>query len=400
MIPNDFVLLDEFPLTPNGKVNRQALPRPDFAREALTTTPARDELEAMLLSVWKRVLGTSSIGVTDNFFEVGGHSLLAVRLIAEIEKLTGREIPLATLFRGATVEYLADVVRQGGTLPHQTILAIHERGSEIPFFGIVTPGMNALGYIPLARHLGSNQPVYRIQGPGSRLKGRSYSKAEFEKLAAAYIEAMKSVQPEGPYYLGGMCEGARIAFDMARLLEARGEEVGLLAIFDTWVLENSQNRFLWKIDYYSGRVKRFNALPFAEKARFVGEWFRKRVDPLPHAPQPEGSDWPSMYWPGKNFVPAKFGGRITVFKNPKQAYFYVRDPLMGWGTRTTVGVEIHEVNTKHGFFMREPYVRDLADKLSACLRRSRTQPTVATDHPTDAETFRDRFVLSGDRVSS
>jgi thioesterase domain-containing protein/acyl carrier protein len=398
MVPSDFVVLERLPLTPNGKVNRLALPRPDTNPEPAESAPPRDELETLLLNIWKKVLGTSAVGITDNFFELGGHSLLAVRLVSEIEKATGKEIQLSTLFRGATVEYLARVVREEGSPRHQLILGIQEGGSQPPFFGIVTPGMNALGYIALARHLGPDQPLYRIQGPGTRLKGRSYSKAEFENLAAEYIEAMKTIQPQGPYYLGGMCEGARIAFDMARLLETRGEEVGLLAIFDTWVLENSQNRFLWKIDYYSGRLKRFRAYSAAEKRRFVGQWFKKRVKQSPQAPQPEGSDWPTTYWPGKDFVPEKFGGRITVFKIPKQPFFYVRDPLMGWGSRTAADVDLHLVKSKHGFFMREPYVRDLAQKLALCLQQSR-EMAERKNQPSDAQAASKHLIFSGERVS-
>jgi acyl carrier protein len=352
-------------------------------------------LEAMLVSIWKRVLGLPSVGVTDNFFELGGHSLLAVHLMTEIRKVTGREIPLATLFQGATIEYLAEIIRRGGTPPHQMVLPIHETGSEPPFFGIVTPGMNALGYIALARHLGQDQPLYRIQGPGMRIRGRSYSKTDFEDLAKEYIKAMKTVQSRGPYYLGGMCEGARIAFDMARLLEVRGEEVAFLGIFDTWVLENSQIRFLWKVDYYWTRFQQFRRLSFQRQLKYLAGWFQHRVKPATTG----GIPWPEAFWPGKDFVPEKFGGKITVFKNPKQAYFYVRDPLMGWGTRTTVGVELHEVKTKHGFFMREPYVQDLAQKLSLGLRSSRTQAPEREDRLSDDDSAT-HLVLSDEKVSS
>jgi len=294
-------------------------------------------------------------------------------MLSEVEKITGYRIPLSTLFAGATVEYLAEVIRQRGTPPHQVVLPIQEAGRELPLFGIVVPGMNALGYIALARHLGPNQPVYRIQATGVRPRGRSYSSSEFEGLAAEYIEAMKTVQPQGPYYFGGMCEGARIAFDMARLLEAQHEEVGLLAIFDTWVMENSQVRFLWKVDYYWSRLKRVKALSFERKRRYVAGWLLRKLKPVARAVATGGTPWPAMFWPSKDFVPPKFDGKITVFKNPKQPYFYVRDPLMGWGTRSTVEVELHVVNSHHGFFMREPYVQELAQKLSECLRRSRSE---------------------------
>jgi amino acid adenylation domain-containing protein len=400
MIPSDFVGLDQFPLTPNGKIDRRALPPPEFTAETHTVAPARDELEAMLVSIWKRVLGVPSVGITDNFFELGGHSLLAVRLMSEIKAVTGRDIPLASLFQGATVEFLAELIRQGGTPRHQMVLPIQEQGTELPFFGIVTPGMNALGLIALARHLGPDQPFYRIQGPGNRMKGRSYSRTEFETLAAEYVKAMKTVQPQGPYYFGGMCEGARIAFDMARLLERQGEEVGLLAIFDTFVMENSQIRFLWKIDYYWGRLKRVNAMSLERKWNYVKGWFRRRVKPAGRPTATGGVSWPTMFWPGKDFVPPKFGRKITVFKNPKQPFFYVRDPLMGWGTRTTVGVELHVVNSTHGFFMREPYVQELAKTLSECLRRARTPISDLRNCSRDDETGSTRLVLSGEEVSS
>jgi amino acid adenylation domain-containing protein len=379
MVPSAFVALDALPLTPNGKVDRRALPVPEAVRTEKIAEP-RNEIENTLLQIWREVLGVESAGVTDDFFELGGHSLLAVRLITEIEKATGKQIPLATLFRGATVEYLASVLREEVTPAHPMVAEVRGGGSQPPFFGIVTPGMNPLGYAALARHLGKDQPVYRIQGPGARLRNRPYTAAEFVNLATDYIKAMKTIQPEGPYYFGGMCEGARIAFDMARLLEAQGEQVGLLAIFDTWVIENSQIRLLWKVDYYSGRLRKFWRLPLIDKWRMARQWMR-RGNSDGHDPQ---GLWPAAYWPGKDFVPATFGGKITVFKVPQQPYFYVRDPLMGWGSRTTGGVELHLVrlNTrKHILIFRDPYVRDLAQKLGDCLAHARER----VHHVTEAE---------------
>src|SRR5260370_24529720 len=129
------------------------------------------------------------------------------------------------------------------------------RDGKRPFLAIVTPGVNALGYVALGRHLGEDQPLHRIQKLGPRVQGRPYSAQEYDDLATCYVEALKAAQPEGPYLLGGMCEGARIAFDMARKLERGGDKVALLAIFDTWVVENTQNRLLWYFYYYGQRFK-------------------------------------------------------------------------------------------------------------------------------------------------
>jgi len=365
MVPEKYVCIPGLPLTSNGKVDRRALPAPKSGPEdGNGTVLPRNDVEAAVLKAWQRVLRLDSIGVTDNFFDRGGHSLLAVRLMAEIEKVTGALLPVATLFEGATVEYLASALVQPG-MHHQKIIVEIQRGnSRPPFFGIVTPGVNALGYVALGRHLGEDQPLYRIQGVRPRPIGRPYSALEFETIAAEYIEAMKTAQPRGPYCFGGMCEGARIAFDMARLLEAQGDKIGLLAIFDTWVIENSQYRLLSQIPYYSRRLKSFWHGTRQEKWQTLLTWVQYRF----------GANRPpnllaAAYWPGQDFVPAKCTGKITVFKIPKQPFYRIRDPFLGWGSRTTGGVELISVDSRHMDLLREPYVHRLAEKLADSLGR-------------------------------
>ncbi|PYX86501.1 MAG: hypothetical protein DMG68_15180, partial [Acidobacteria bacterium] len=384
MVPSAFVVLDSFPLTPNGKINRRALPAPDALRQG-KAVPPRNEIERKLVEIWQQLLGIQTIGVKDNFFDLGGHSLLAVRLMAEIQKATGKQVPLATLFQGATVEYLASVVQQDTRVADEMVVEIQRGGSKPPFFGIVTPGVNALGYVALARHLGEDQPLYRVQGPGPRITERPYTAAEFDDLALRYIKAMKTVQPEGPYYLGGMCEGARIAFDMARHLEARGDKVALLAILDTWVIENSQNRLLWQVAYYQQRWRNLRALSTAQKWAVMRRSLDHSAKRVLGVGRPNKSLWPQAYWPGKDFVPAKYNGKITLFRIPKQPFYYVRDPLMGWGTRTTGEVEVRAVSGRHNFILREPYVQSLAKELRASLNRLRSNSETGTSSAARAQ---------------
>ncbi len=370
MIPAAFVTLSSLPLTPNGKVDRRALPPPDYsAGSSRVSVPPRNEDEELLVEIWKKVLGLSSIGVADNFFELGGHSLLAVRLMSEIQKVTGKLLPLATLFQGATIEYLAKLLKQDTKHPDQMVQEIQGGHANPPFFAIVTPGVNALGYVALARHLGPDQPLYRIQGPGRRLFERPYTAAEYEQMAANYIEAMKTVQPTGPYYVGGMCEGARIAFDMVRLLEARGEEIALLAIFDTWVIENNQNRFFWYLSYHGQRLHALSKLPRSQFLRAFRKSFHSLLKRLFKRDKQAPKLWREAYWPGKDFVAPKCNGKITVFRLARQPFYYVRDSLLGWGDRTTSGVELCIIRGKHNFVLREPYVQSLAKELRACLTR-------------------------------
>ncbi|MBV9622595.1 MAG: amino acid adenylation domain-containing protein [Acidobacteria bacterium] len=372
MVPQAVVLMSKLPLGPNGKLDRKALPEPqEVEREAELVAP-RNETETTLLNIWQRVLHREKIGVTDNFFELGGHSLLAVQLMGEIRKETGADIPLAALFQGATIEYLANLVRGADDVDRSILHEIQGQGSKPNFFAAVLPGVNALGYVTLSRHMGQDQPFYMLQasGPGPRAGRRPYSAEEYEKVAASYIHAMRTVQPSGPYYFGGMCEGARIAFEMARLLESEGQKVNLLAIMDTWVIENTQDRKLWRLHYYIRRLQEFRRRPFAVKVQMLEKALKNRLGWWLGTKTRTKSDWMYAYWPDAQYVPSRVESRITIFKAPKQPFYYKKDDLLGWGSRTTSGVDVTVLpNTKHRLLLREPYVRELALALSEAVQR-------------------------------
>lgn len=375
MIPGTFVTLDALPLTPNGKIDRKALPQPEVTRDPLMAAGPRDDFEHIVLRVWERILGVSHIGVTDDFFELGGHSLLAVRMLSEIKRSTGREIPLAELFRGATVEHLAKLLR-GETPPmsHLTVTAIHRDGALPPFYAVVSPGLNSLGYLTLSKILGTEQPVYKLQGPGEKVLHRPFTPQEYERMATDYVRSMRAEQPEGPYYFGGMCQGAHIAFAMARVLESQGQTVGLLAIFDTWVIENNQRRSLWYLYYYGQRLKKFWKLSLRRKLASFSSVVRKKAKGVATIGTPSRNAWRASYWPGKDFIPTQVNTLITVFKIPKQPFYYVRDPFMGWASRTTTSVEIEPIEAKHLLMLRKPWVKNLGLALGERLRQAQGRP--------------------------
>ncbi len=146
MLPTAIVELEALPLTPNGKVDRKALPKPDFQpASSAAVVPPRDELEAKLVKIWQEILKTQSIGVTDNFFDLGGHSLMAVRLMDEIQKSTGIEIPLTALFQGATIEHLAGIIRGTTIVPRTVVQQIQAGGNRPPFFAAVLAAIQASG---------------------------------------------------------------------------------------------------------------------------------------------------------------------------------------------------------------------------------------------------------------
>jgi amino acid adenylation domain-containing protein len=369
MIPSAFVMMDALPLTPNGKINRRALPAPDWSQiESGASIAPRDQLEVMLVKTWRKELGIQNISITDNFFDLGGHSLVAARLLSEVKKITGRQIPLSALFRGATVESLAQLIREGGEAnPDPVVMEIQSGGDGLPFFAVASPGVETLGFGLLARHMGPDRPVYKLQGHAPIVAGRPFTKEDLRLLSQEYIAAMRAVQPEGPYCLGGMCEGVQIAERLVCDLEAQGQVVSLFAIFDTWVLQHSQRVWLWRLEYFRQRLREFKNMNLSQQWETCKRAVGTRWGMLTGESRGR-SEWYRAYWP-EDFTPGRFRAPVVLFKRPKQPFYYVDDPEMGWGRRSESGVEIHEIEFDHEEILREPYVHPLGEQLEACIRR-------------------------------
>ena len=169
MVPAAIIVLDRFPLTPNGKVDRKALPAParSAAEKQSASLMSRDSLDLQLIKLWEKVLNVRPVGLRDNFFDLGGNSLVAVRLFSEMRKLFGRGFPLSVLFQAPTVEKLADIMRKDGWSSRwSSLVPIQAGGSKPPFFCVHGGGGNVLIYRELARRLGADYPFY-----GCRLEG-------------------------------------------------------------------------------------------------------------------------------------------------------------------------------------------------------------------------------------
>ncbi|MEM7346155.1 MAG: amino acid adenylation domain-containing protein, partial [Chloroflexota bacterium] len=245
MVPSTFVDLAAFPLLPNGKINRHALPKPDLSRAELTTTylAPRDTVEWQLAQIWQTILEVDLIGVRDNFFDLGGHSLLAIRLMAQIQKVFNQELPLAILFQGATIESLAKILRQQSeTETQSSLVAIRSidlaknstpsTSVKKPFFCIHPADGGILNYVDLARHLGEDQPFYGLQAVGIN-DDTSSPYTDIESMAAHYRELIQTVQPHGPYLIGGWSLGGVVAFELAQQLHQQNQTVDLLTLIDT-----------------------------------------------------------------------------------------------------------------------------------------------------------------------
>jgi thioesterase domain-containing protein/acyl carrier protein len=369
MVPSAVVEIKALPLSPNGKINRRELPAPDWSTaDAADVVPPRNELESMLVKIWQAALGILNIGIRDNFFDLGGHSLVAARVLAEVEKTIGRDLPLSALFRGATVESLAQLIREHQDLSDPVVMQIQPgNGSRLPFFAIVPPGEESLGYAMLARHMGSDQPVYKIQGHSPIVSNRPYTEPEMQSLAVEYVAAIRSVQAVGPYCLGGLCDGVHIGERVVRGLEAQHQDVALFAVIDTWVLQNSQRPWLWRIDYFQQRLREARRQSFGEQLKLYRRAISNRIRRLA-GKAPARTEWQEAYWPA-NYVPTTFRAPVMLFKRPKQPFFYVNDPRMGWGARTERGVESHEIDFDHDNLLREPHVGVMGKKIAAFIER-------------------------------
>lgn len=253
MIPASFTPLATLPLNRNGKVDRAALPTPNAASTATTSSrPACEDTERRIAKITGEILGRDPVGATDDFFHIGGHSLLAIALIAKLKAEFGVDVPPSELFQTPTVEHLAEVVRvktgvisavptpqieRQPALNFKYLLPIQKNRSDRPPVFIIPGGMGGesdlLAYIIFARELGSDLSIFGLKARGAGTGEPPH--ATTAEMAADYIREIRQIQPHGPYHIFGECVGGVCAHEVARQLTENGEEIGLLLFLDTWV---------------------------------------------------------------------------------------------------------------------------------------------------------------------
>ena len=233
MVPSAFVLLETLPVTPNGKLDRHALPAPEASRSTAGETYVAPVLpvQQQLVQIWEDLLGVRPIGIKDDFFDLGGHSLLAIRLIDRIAQTCGKKLPLSTLFAGATIEHLATALMgEAKTDSRAPLVTVQTGGSRRAFFYLHGEWKGGAFYcLELARYMGPDQPFYLLEP--YKFDGLAVPPT-LEAIAAAHLKSLRAVQPEGPYMLGGYCNGGLMAYEMARQLRAEGQTVEPLVLMD------------------------------------------------------------------------------------------------------------------------------------------------------------------------
>jgi amino acid adenylation domain-containing protein len=385
MLPSDFVMLSSMPLTPNGKINRRALPQPELSR--LTAgdklVAPRDLIESQLVKIWESVLAVRPIGINHDFFELGGHSLLAVRLMQRIQQTFGQKLSVAALLQARTIEQLAEIVRQEGwSSPWSSLVPIQVSGTKLPFFCVHGAGGVIIRFHDLARYLGNDQPVYGLQARG--LDGKHPCDTRVEDMAAHYLKEIRSVQPHAPYLLGGYSMGGMVAVEIAQQLIAQGEEQVLVVLFDTFctpkaaVNGSNSPSDRWRLFYrgFSTASQKFLGMPLGEMgaliargARVVKTGIERRVSEamLPRALKNVRR---GCALAAKEYVPRPYSGRLILFRSSDKPLLQLRDPHVGWSTYAAGGLEIHEVRGNHDDILLKPQVEAVAEQLKVCLDRA------------------------------
>jgi thioesterase domain-containing protein len=412
MVPDAIMILEEMPLTQNGKIDRKRLPSLSDVRPSPEKTfiAPRDVLELRLAQIWERLLGVHPVSVTDNFFDLGGHSLLAVSMMTAIRDEVGEQAPLSALFQGGTIERLASILRRGvGSRPSHCLVELQASGSLPPLFFVPPAGGSALCYVDLARSLGTDRPFYGFQTPG--LYGERDLYTSIQDLAAHYIEAMRKIEPEGPYFLGGWSIGGNIAYEMAQQLGAQSQEVSQLLLLDSAARvpreehsEEGEGREEPAEEDDALRMIRFfgEALPISKEdlAQLQGD---ERIDYIvkkaisvnllpPDIEVVQVRFFLEVYKANgkalRKYVHRAYPGQVTLFKtatppplspsdeskNGEQGVEAPKDQTMGWDNLAAGGVRVVEVPGSHQTMVNKPHVETLALRIRECLDGIREQP--------------------------
>ena len=377
MLPSAILRLAAWPLLPNGKLDRKALPPPDLATPRADHEPAGSLIEEGLVRIWSELLGLKTIGVHDDFFELGGHSLLAIRLLAEIEKALGPVLRVSTLFQAPTIRKLAAVIQQQGAGPGSCVVAVQPHGTRPRVFAVAGYGGGIAPFKTLARELGMDQPLCVLD---IGVFGDEKDDFTLEELARRMVADMREVQATGPYHLVGYSLGGKIVYEMAQQLSRAGQELALLAMLDcagpgypkraSFVVRACLHlrhglalgpaqawRYLaervWNLRKYVVRIRPKLFDGDAEASMPPGQAMQQSADAVDRA--------------RARYVPTFYPGTVLLVRaEVRPSYLGVidDDPEMGWGPLVGGGVRLESLGSGHVQMLNPESARALASLLA------------------------------------
>jgi amino acid adenylation domain-containing protein len=413
MVPAVLIEMEKLPLTTNGKVDRRALPDPEINWRSDTFVSPRTAAEKVVADVWCAVLGIERVGIHDNFFVLGGHSLVATQVMSRVRTAFQIDIPLRTLFEWPTVAGLAQTIEkaiQGGQGISSTavspLVLIQPLGTRRPFFCVHPAGGTVFCYADLANQLGTERPFYGIQA--HIFEDQPLPLTRIEEMSAEYLDCLLAAQPEGPYFIGGWSMGGIVAFDMARRLREQGREIKLLALFDTMPPTTARSfvegeyesllvefcrdigldDFMLEWQELAGlkpdqqlalildRAKKANIVP--PDVRLSQVWrlfdvFKTNVNAmLNYTPQIDYARV-TLFRASEGIEQLRQKGVLPVGQHASPlsadsaSVIPTRDVDWGWNEFVKSGPELHIVPGNHYTMLKSPHLQTLAEKLSQCI---------------------------------
>ena len=380
MIPSQFVILDELPLTARGKVDHPALSLLAGTQRLPVEAFVKPEtpVETSLAAIWKDVLGVDRIGIHDNFFDLGGHSILAVRLIALLERMFGVSLPLSVLFEYPTVETLSQAVEERDShLSRSTVVCLQKGDNGPPFFCVPPAASSVNHFAQLVRILSSEIPFYGMQALG--LEPGEVPQDRIEDMAARYIADMRAIQPNGPYYIGGRCLGAYSAFEVALQLADSGEDVALLALLDPTAppgMRRDLRYYLRRAGYFSRRKQlmravlrrvswAFRQVHRLRVLRYLGSRHIRRIQ----------RTYTAHMHAQETYTPRVYAETITFFASREE---YSPDNSRSlWGNLTSGEFDLHLVPGTHRTMSAGPHLRTLVQELEGVIYEARQRTRTA-----------------------
>ncbi|MGI4022615.1 MAG: non-ribosomal peptide synthetase [Janthinobacterium lividum] len=393
MIPAHFILLTEFPLTPNNKIDRNALPKPQTTQNNETASDyigPRTDAEKLVSDIWCSVLGLSAISINDNFFEIGGHSLSAVQIMSRLEKETGKRLPLSSLFKSSTIESLSLLLTGvEKSINWSSLVPIKPTGNKMPVYLIHGSDSNVLNFNSIAKHVDDDQPVYGLQARG--LDGHDKPLDNMEEIASNYVEEIVKNNPVGPYAIAGYSFGGYVAVEMARQLRLMGKEVKMLGMIDT----NAEDHLSDKSIFYKVFIKIFRQFKklvwiilslFTQPKTTITYQFNfvlKKIkaiavylgilkeetvttDKYMLEVKQISEQHDIAYY---NYKVEPFDGTIDLFRAKERIYYIDDFKFLGWKKYASKGVKIYEVPGDHKTLFDSPNDKEFATALQDCLNQ-------------------------------
>ena len=404
MVPSHLVPIESLPLTVNGKLDRAQLarrriePRGEASPDFIDQAPVEDEL----LAIWRRVFRLPNLRADDNFFEIGGHSLLAAKLFEEIERRLQRELPLSCLFEAPTVASLAKVIShpENPEAAWSPLVRI-SGGTGAPFFCVHPIGGNVLTFKNLAAHM-HGRPFYGLQARG--LSRRESPHTSIDEMAVDYLGYVRAVQPSGPYFLGGYSAGGLVAFEMARLLQKSGERVELIVLFDSYLHSHSLPHPPQSAARYPSGIRRsFGAIGRrvvqmrtaapGKRLGIIARDFARIWSTLKLKTYEKAQGWhwnpvrldpvSAFLFAIRNYRPTPLAARVTLFLANVNAPAPAKHLPAVWRELVIGELHVHQLATDHDRLLEAPFAAELANTIErqiSALSEGEVRPGLRVSH--------------------